>query len=123
MYHNRVAQPVACKVINEMTEIIAGRWDDFVSWPDEEEQEIISRGFYQMSQIPNIVGVVDGSHLSTWCPVEPFQVVPVLENGQDGPVEWLGITRPEREQLFRDRRHNELSLNIVLAVDHRFRII
>ena len=60
----RVAQSTVSRSIAAVTKAIAGKIDEFIRWPTEEEQRReIMEEFYQVAHFSKVIGVVDGTHV------------------------------------------------------------
>lgn len=40
----------------------------FIKWPNEEKANEISNNFWHISSFPNIIGVIDGTHINIRAP-------------------------------------------------------
>jgi hypothetical protein len=62
-HHIRVSQSVVCEVVNNVAKIIAGLVPQFVTFPDVQESAHIGNELFQLSGLPGVCGVIDGTHV------------------------------------------------------------
>ncbi|XP_041367014.1 putative nuclease HARBI1 [Gigantopelta aegis] len=59
-----VSQATCCQVVHRVTAAICEKKDNFIHFPKiPMERHDVMRGFYDISQLPGIIGAIDGSHV------------------------------------------------------------
>ena len=61
--HIRVRQSTVCKVVNELSRVVASFQNDYVQMPSKEEASEIAAHFLKKTGFPFVQGVIDGTHV------------------------------------------------------------
>ncbi|OXA48641.1 putative nuclease HARBI1 [Folsomia candida] len=92
-----LSQPTASRIIEQVSRVLVTESPKIVSFPDAAEQKRISTAFHAKSRFPNIIGIMDGSHVN------------IISPSQD-------------ERSFVNRKQNH-SINVQIICDDQFRFI
>ncbi len=64
----RIHQSTACRIIHRVTNALIRRINQFVRFPTGNEVNAVKAGFYDVAHFPNVLGLVDGSHVRIMAP-------------------------------------------------------
>ncbi|CAC5403008.1 HARBI1 [Mytilus coruscus] len=56
-------QPVVSKVVNEVTNALIARKEQYVKWPTDEQKNVNKRCVYDKTGFPNVIGCIGGTHV------------------------------------------------------------
>ncbi|XP_071528385.1 putative nuclease HARBI1 isoform X2 [Panulirus ornatus] len=59
----QVSQPTVCRTIHRVSEALAKRYSQFVTFPSVAEAADIHTKFYEVAQFPNVIGAIDCIHM------------------------------------------------------------
>ena len=64
-----LSQPTLSRIITKFTEALTRRVNQFISFPvDEAARRRTSQAFYALHGFPNVIGVIDGTHIAIKAP-------------------------------------------------------
>lgn len=63
-----IDQATTCRILHKVTSAILSKFHDFIEMPNDTEKIKISTDFYMQSGIPNIIGLIDGTHIPITSP-------------------------------------------------------
>ncbi len=93
-----LTQPAVCNAIKNVTEALLKHRGAFIQFPTRDQDIItIKQGFYEVRGVPNVIGIIDGTH------------IPIMRP-----------TRGPDEPLYCCRKGGH-SINVQLVCDHRMR--
>ena len=98
--HVRVRQSTVCRVVNEISRVVASFSHEYVKMPNEEEANEIAAHFLNKTGLPFVQGVVDGTHFRVKKPSTK--------------------KNPPPERFF--NRKSFYSINAMMICDHKKRI-
>ncbi|KAG7162162.1 nuclease HARBI1-like 9 [Homarus americanus] len=59
----QVSQPTVCRTIHRVSEALAKRYSQFVTFPSVAESADVHAKFYEVAQFPNVIGAIDCIHM------------------------------------------------------------
>ena len=60
-----------CRIIRRVTVALSRRLDEFVKFPEtQEERDIVKQGLYEIANFPCAIGVIDASHIRIIAPTD-----------------------------------------------------
>ncbi|XP_066940767.1 putative nuclease HARBI1 [Macrobrachium rosenbergii] len=59
----QVSQPTVCRTIHRVSEALAKRYSQFITFPSVAEAADIHAKFYEVAQFPNVIGAIDCIHM------------------------------------------------------------
>lgn len=59
----QVSQPTVCRTIHRVSEALAKRYSQFVTFPSVAEAADVHTKFYEVAQFPNVIGAIDCIHM------------------------------------------------------------
>ena len=62
----------ASKCIHDVAKIASNDYENYVTWPSQDDQNTAKARFYNYSSFPRVIGVVDGCHVKIASPSLPF---------------------------------------------------
>ncbi|VDI31307.1 Hypothetical predicted protein [Mytilus galloprovincialis] len=63
-----LSQPSISRCINDVTDALVRRINQYIKFPDEAERRTNKSDFYKIAHFPNVVGVIDGTHIPIKAP-------------------------------------------------------
>ncbi|XP_035701344.1 putative nuclease HARBI1 [Folsomia candida] len=65
------SQPSCSRIIAEVSSTLQGHANEMIRFPASvDERNIVSNAFYQVAGLPNVIGIVDGSHVLIKAPTD-----------------------------------------------------
>lgn len=63
-----LSQPSISRCISDVTDALVRRINQYINFPDEAERRTNKSDFYKIAHFPNVVGVIDGTHIPIKAP-------------------------------------------------------
>ena len=88
------------RIIDQVSTALCRYWDEYVTFPDENEKNHIAKQFYLRNNLPGVFGCIDGSQVEIKRPPRS--------------------NRPMPERYF--NRKSRYALNMMVVMDHTYKI-
>ena len=69
-----ISQPSVCRAVWGVTEALCAIAHEYIFLPDAEEAKSIHVNFHDRRGFPNVVGLIDGTHIKIMAPSEHEEV-------------------------------------------------
>lgn len=88
------------RIIDQVSSALCKHWDEYVTFPDENEKNHIAKQFFLKNNLPGVFGCIDGSQVEIKRPPR--------------------LSRPLPERYF--NRKSRYALNMMVVMDHTYKI-